>query len=61
MGKGTIWGVPDAKNVWFTIKDSFIIGVACGKKWGGSEFEKRGPEPSSLTEVYIHDSTPLNP
>jgi len=37
VGKRTIWSVPEATNVWHTTKDSFIIGVACGKKWGGSE------------------------
>jgi len=44
--------------VWYTTEDSFIIGVAYGKKWGlrsleALEFEKwgKGLEPSSLTEV----------
>jgi len=46
--------------VWYTTEDSFIIGVACGKKWGrlrslkALEFEKWGLEPSSLTEVYAY-------
>jgi len=48
--------------VWYTAEDSFIIGVACGKKCGGGlrslkalDFEKwRGLEHSSLTEVYAY-------
>jgi len=46
-GNGTIRGAPEATNVWCTTEDSFIIGVACGKKWGlrslkALEFEKWG-------------------
>jgi len=47
-------------TVWYTTEDSFIIGVACGKKWEGfrslktSEFEKWGLEPSNRTEVYAY-------
>jgi len=45
---GTILGAPEATNVWYTTEDSFIIGITCGKKWGGLrslkalEYEKWG-------------------
>jgi len=45
-----------------TTEDSFIIGVACDKKVGGSEARKPrslksggGLKPSSLIEVYAYD------
>jgi len=28
--------------VWYTTEDSFIIGVACGKKWGAQKSESLG-------------------
>ena len=34
-GRGPFGGTPEATNVWYTTEDSFIIGAACGKKWGG--------------------------
>jgi len=51
--------------VWYTAEDSFLIGIACGKKWGGGSealkpwsLKSRGEggrlEPSSLTEVYAY-------
>ena len=48
--------------VWYNTEDSFIIGVACGKKWGlrsmkALEFEKWGLERSSITEVYAYGKT----
>ena len=51
--------------VWYTTEDSFIIGVACGKKWEGFrslkalEFEKWGLEPSSVTEVFAYSVVSL--
>jgi len=49
--------------VWYTTEDSFIICVACGKKWRpislkALEFEKWGGglEHSSLAEVYAYDA-----
>ena len=27
--------------VWYTTEDSFITGVACGKKWGGAQKPER--------------------
>ena len=44
----------------YTTEDSFIIGVACDKKVGGSEARKPtslksgGLKPSSLIEVYAY-------
>jgi len=40
--KGTVWGAPEATNVWHTTEDSFIIGVACGKTWRAQKPESLG-------------------
>ena len=45
----------------YTTEDSFIIGVACDKKWGGGSEARKprslksgGLKPSSLIEVYAY-------
>ena len=48
--------------VLYNIEDSFIIGVACGKKWGlrslkALEFEKWGLKPRSLSLIHISEPT----
>jgi len=59
IGMNVIWS---HFIVRYTTEDRFIIGVACDKKWGGSEARKPkslksgGLKPSNLIEVNAYES-----